>query len=98
MKRLIDCDITKTGKFLNELQASLDEDTSSLFQSFCDMIIIRTSNLRYIDRLFVYCLAEAATHEKLSDKKITRIIKNYIDNVNDRGYQRLYKYIPQELF
>lgn len=98
MKRLIDCDITKTAEFLDKLQASLDEDTSSLFQSFCDMIIIRTWNLRDMDRLFVYCLAEAATHEKLSDKKIMRIMKNYIDNVNDRGYARLYKYIPQELF
>ena len=98
MKIFVDCDITKTAEFLDKLQMSLDEGTRRLFLSFCDMIIARSHHLRYIDSLFVYCLAQAATHEKLSDKKIIRIIKNYMDNVNDRGYQRLYKYIPQELF
>lgn len=98
MKRFVDCDITKTAEFLDKLQASLDEDTSSLFQSLCNIIYDWSSYIRQTDSLFVYCLAEAAAHEKLSDKKIMRIMKNYIDNVNDRGYARLYKYIPQELF
>ena len=98
MKRLVNCDITKTGEFLNELQASLDEDTYVLFVSLRNIIYDWSSYIWQTDGLFVYCLAEATMHEKLSDKKIMRIIKNYIDNVNDRGYQCLYKYIPQELF
>lgn len=97
MKRLVDCDIVKTDDFLDKLQTELDTNTYSLFVSLRNIIYDLSSNLRYTDSLFVYCLAEATVHEKLSDKKITRIIKNYIDNVNDRGYARLYKYIPQEL-
>ena len=97
MKRLVDCDVVKTCEFLDKLQTSLDEDTYSLFVSLRNIIYGRSSCIRQTDGLFVYCLAEAATHEKLSDKKIMRIIKNYLDNVNDRGYARLYKYIPKEL-
>lgn len=97
MKRLVDCDITKTGEFLDNLQASLDIDTYGLFVSLRNIIYVWSSYIRQTDSLFIYCLAEATVHEKLSDKKIMRIIKNYIDNVNDRGYQRLYKYIPKEL-
>ena len=98
MKRFVDCDVVKAGEFLNELQASLDTYTYNLFISLCNIIYDWSSYIRQTDSLFVYCLAEAAAHEKLSDKKIMRIMKNYIDNVNDRGYARLYKYIPQELF
>ena len=97
MKRFVDCDVAKTSEFLDKLQMSLDTSTYDLFQSFRDEIYSWSNYIRQTDALFIYCLAEAATHEKLSDKKIMRIIKNYIDSANDKGYERLYKYIPKEL-
>lgn len=98
MTRFVDCDVNKTDDFLYKLQKTVDTDTYSLFESLRDMLYTWSSYIRQTDALFVYCLAEATVHEKLSDKKIIRIIKNYIDSVNDKGYARLYKYIPQELF
>lgn len=94
MKTFFDC---KAGEFFDKLQKTLDADTYRLFDSLRDIIYEHSRYLMSTDSLFVYCLAEAAVHEKLSDKKIMRIIKNYMDNANDRGYARLYKYIPQEL-
>lgn len=98
MKRFVDCDMNKTANFLIKLSTTLDADTHSLFVSLRDIIYNRSTFILQIDGLFAYCLAEAASHEKLTDKKIIRIIKNYLDNTNDKGYARLYKYIPQELF
>ena len=98
MGRFVDCDMNKIADFLSNLSTTLDANTYSLYSSLHDIIYNRSSTMSQIDGLFVYCLAEATSHEKLSDKKIIRIIKNYLDNVNYKGYERLYKYIPQELF
>lgn len=98
MGRFVDCDINKTIEFLCNLSTTLDADTCSLYSSLRNIIYKRSPFTVQTDGLFVYCLTEAVLHEKLSDKKIMRIIKNYLDNVNDKGYERLYKYIPQELF